>query len=278
MMKETLSSANSLQVKPRTNKQTVLTYQDYGSIKTASYPNNNPQYPPQYPGQGYNPQGFPPQGFQQPFMPGAPPQQPPNQLYPQIPGFAYPGQNPAAMSYPGAPAPTAPIMPSYAPNIGVNPTPVYPGYGQPVEWVPSNCLAAEQLTQRAVVAGYEGYDGSPLWLIRSQYDEDLIPGKLAIKHKVAYVPWGGKENKVDRFEVCCAQPDRIRWVEGRNGTVPPNAVPGGRTSTGETLYIGRAKEQGSLTPGKIHPSHKTLYISFGGDEIPHPIYEVLCTV
>ncbi|CAG9787164.1 unnamed protein product [Diatraea saccharalis] len=235
----------------------------------SGYPYNNPQYP-QYPPPGYPQQ--PPQAFM-------PPQQPPNQLYPQVAGLSY-GQNPAAMSYPGMPPPSAPPAATgpmgFAP--GVAPTPVYPVYGQPVEWVPSNCASAEMLTQRAVVAGYEGYDGSPLWVIRSHYEGDLIPGKLAVKHKAAYVPWGGKENKVDNFEVCCAQPDRVRWVEARNGVVPPNAIPGGRVSTGETLYIGRAKEQGSLTPGKIHPSHKTLYMSFGGDEIPHPVYEVLCGV
>ncbi|KAL4707326.1 hypothetical protein ACJJTC_019864 [Scirpophaga incertulas] len=229
----------------------------------SGYPYGNPQYPPQYPPQGYLPQ--------QPGQPGQP-------LYPQVPygqpGFNYGQPSVTAMSYPGmGAAPSAPMAPGYAPQPNIAPMSVYPGYGQFVEWVPCTSKTAEALTHRAVVAGYEGHDGSPLWVIRARHEGDVIPGKLAIKHKSAYVPWGGKE-----ISVCCAPADRVRWLESRNGTIPPNAIPGGNTTTGETLYIGRAKEQGSLTPGKVHPSHKVLYMSFGGDEIPHQVYEVLCSV
>lgn len=60
------------------------------------------------------------------------------------------------------------------------------------------------------------------------------------------------EDKFNCFQVCVADPQRVRWVENGNGSTPPNAIPGGRTSSGETLYIGRAKHQGSLTPGKVN--------------------------
>lgn len=55
----------------------------------------------------------------------------------------------------------------------------------------------------------------------------------------------------------------------------PNAVPGGRTNSGETLYIGRAWHAGALTPGKIHPSHGNLYIPYNGGEVAIGTYEVL---
>lgn len=55
----------------------------------------------------------------------------------------------------------------------------------------------------------------------------------------------------------------------------PNAVPGGRTSSGETLYIGRAWHGGALTPGKIHPSHGNLYLPFAGGEVAVGTYEIL---
>jgi hypothetical protein len=70
-----------------------------------------------------------------------------------------------------------------------------------VEWVPATSATAETLTHRAIVGGYEGHDGSPLWVIRAHHEGDIIPGKLAIKHKSAYVPWGGKENIMVNFEV-----------------------------------------------------------------------------
>lgn len=71
----------------------------------------------------------------------------------------------------------------------------------PVEWIPCTDATAEVHAHRAVVAGYEGHDGSPLWVIRAHHEGDLIPGKLAIKHKSAYVPWGGQEIRVHNIEV-----------------------------------------------------------------------------
>lgn len=57
--------------------------------------------------------------------------------------------------------------------------------------------------------------------------------------------------------------------------MPYNAVPGGKTSSGEILYIGRTYINGSLTPGKIQPSHKSLYIAFGGAELRFYSFEIL---
>lgn len=71
----------------------------------------------------------------------------------------------------------------------------------PVEWVPTTPANAHTLADRAVVAGYEGYDQSPLWIIRAKFEGDVIPGKLAAKHRSAYVPWGGAENAVQNIEV-----------------------------------------------------------------------------
>lgn len=70
-----------------------------------------------------------------------------------------------------------------------------------MEWIPTTPDDAAQLTNKAVVAGYEGHDGSPLWVIRSWFECNLIPGKLAINHKSAYVPWGGQEYSVLNIEV-----------------------------------------------------------------------------
>ncbi|CAH3984028.1 uncharacterized protein LOC123714219 [Pieris brassicae] len=240
----------------------------------SGYPYGNPQFPQQpnaiYP-QIYNPSSAPPPGPQgQPMMPG----------YPYQPGFAvYPGQGvgqqglpPSAMSYPNV-APTAPAFgyPGF-PNV----TPQQPW--SVVEWIPATPQTAHSLSNKVVVAGYEGHDHSPLWVIRARIQGDLVPGKLAIKHGAAYVPWNGQENPVQNFEVCCAPADKVRWIECRDGIVPPNAIASGNTAAGEPLYVGRAREQGSLTPGKVHPSHKVLYISFGGKEIGHKVYEILCTV
>lgn len=83
----------------------------------------------------------------------------------------------------------------------------------------------------------------------------------------------GQEIPQHNYEVLCN--GRTQWVQSGHGHVLPNAVAGGRTSSGETLYIGRAWHAGALTPGKIHPSHGNLYIPYAGGEVAHGTYEIL---
>lgn len=67
----------------------------------------------------------------------------------------------------------------------------------------------------------------------------------------------------------------FQWVRSGDGHIPPNAVVGGRQSNGETLYVGRAEIGGSLAIGKIHPSHRCIYVPFDGSEHNIHQYEVL---
>ncbi|XP_035440566.2 uncharacterized protein LOC118269539 [Spodoptera frugiperda] len=168
-------------------------------------------------------------------------------------------------------------VPLQVPHCCLNIAPPVKCCGPAVEWVTSNANDVHKLSDRAVVAGFEKHNGSALWVIRGKYEGHLIPGKLVLTHKAAYVGWAG-EHAVKEFEVCCARPERIMWQVGRNGHVPPTAIVAGRTANGEPLYVGRAFQEGSQTPGKIHPSYQKLYIPFYGREADHTEYEVLCAV
>jgi len=68
---------------------------------------------------------------------------------------------------------------------------------------------------------------------------------------------------------------KCRFVASSGGLIPSNAVRGGEDQSGETLYIGRAMHQGSKVPGKLHPSHGVVYVSWGGKEHAKRDYEVL---
>ena len=57
--------------------------------------------------------------------------------------------------------------------------------------------------------------------------------------------------------------------------MPLRAVIGGVDSSGEKIYIGRAKFEGGLLPGKIVPSHGVCYVSHQGGEHAVPKYQVL---
>lgn len=241
-------------------------------------------YPPPY--------GPPPPAYGQPGW------QPPPNPYPYPPpdyGQVTQPQPPMPIYVPGTVMVPVPVVPPPMPQMpqpeSSQPTYVtnYIYHGQTsgsqvqisesagdFDWVPSTSTTASHLTGRAVVGGKEGWDGSPLWVIRSWHNSDLIPGKLAVRHNHASVMFNGKEIPVQNIEVLCARPDTLRWVPSSNGNVPPGAIVGGKTSTGETLYVGRARHQLSVTPGKVHPTHKTCYIGFGGAEIAYNQYDVLC--
>ncbi|VVC92554.1 unnamed protein product [Leptidea sinapis] len=77
------------------------------------------------------------------------------------------------------------------------------------EFVAATPHTADALASRVFVTGREGWDFSPLWSIRAHHNGGLIPGKLAIAH-------------------------RIRWMSSRNGQIPSGAIPAGNTSTGSS--------------------------------------------
>lgn len=116
-------------------------------------------------------------------------------------------------------------------------------------------------------------DGSLLYIGRASHEGDIIPGKVLPLQRVMYVSYNGKEIAKQQYEILCG--GNLRWIKGNRGAIPHNAVLGGQTRTGERLYIGRVNHQGSQTPGKVHPSHNSLYIPFAGSEIPYTSYELL---
>lgn len=67
----------------------------------------------------------------------------------------------------------------------------------------------------------------------------------------------------------------FQWVPSASGHVPENAVRAGQEASGEPLYVGRADISGSLSVGKVHPSHQCLYVPYGGAEHRINSYEVL---
>ena len=68
----------------------------------------------------------------------------------------------------------------------------------------------------------------------------------------------------------------VTWIACDSGVVLPTAIPGGVTADGETLYIGRCAHKGTLTVGKVHPSHKCIYIPYDAREVSFSHYELLC--
>lgn len=108
-------------------------------------------------------------------------------------------------------------------------------------------------------------NGQPLFTIRAQKNNENVPGKFNPSSGKAWISQAGSEIQINPFEVLVAK--NVKWIASADGAVAVAAVPGGKSNTGEVLYIGRVPYSGSITPGKIHPSHKGIYITFGGKEV-----------
>lgn len=139
------------------------------------------------------------------------------------------------------------------------------------EWIQTQPHAP--LPGGAILAGHD-QDRTPMYIGRAYFEGDLIPAKVIPQKQAVYVAYNGKEHQVHtQYDVLCN--GNINWVQASYGNIPPNAVHAGNTRAGERLYIGRAHHEGSLTVGKVHPSHGCVYIPFGGEEVRHDHFEVL---
>jgi hypothetical protein len=83
----------------------------------------------------------------------------------------------------------------------------------------------------------------------------------------------GSEQTSRTFETLCY--GDFKWEKASWGDVIDGAVAGGRSESGEILYVGRGWHNNALTPGEISPSHQCLLIGYGGNEICIREYEVL---
>lgn len=67
------------------------------------------------------------------------------------------------------------------------------------------------------------------------------------------------------------------WIACSGTDIPGAAFEAGSSEDGEPLFIGRVNHEGTLTVGKVQPSHGTCYIPFGGQEVAFVDYEVFVT-
>lgn len=112
-------------------------------------------------------------------------------------------------------------------------------------------------------------------VIRAYHANDWMTGKYSPKEGKAYICYDSKEIELrSNFEVLVAAPNAtVEWVPASHGQIPHGAIgPLGK----DQVFVGRAicpKPENVYTPGKIHPSHMSLYIPFDGKEITCPNYE-----
>lgn len=122
--------------------------------------------------------------------------------------------------------------------------------------------------------------GDTLYSCRAYHQGDILPGKYNAGRRECHVTHtGGEHSKTgDHIEVL-TNPNgaNFQWV--RSGSLPGNAVPGGRSNERETLYVIRCElsvnGQTILQPGKYQQSAGGAYTGFGGQELRCGNFEFL---
>ena len=142
-------------------------------------------------------------------------------------------------------------------------------------------------------------NGEVLYVAKKWHQGDEIPGYVMRTEKSLHLCCGCAEHCYSNgYKILTVEePVAFEWGTYSHGEVPPNAVPGGTTKDCECLYIGRTVTNSDVTVGKttqfnpirlphskvtntqlvgkIHCSHRCLYVPWDGKEYHYPSYEVL---
>lgn len=108
---------------------------------------------------------------------------------------------------------------------------------------------------------------------RCMHEGNLLPCRVVPSKLVALVTSNGIEIEKQTFQILIGS--HSKWISSSGGNVPANAFPGGCTKEEEVLYIGRTYYKGGLIVGKVHKSHRCIYVGYNGRELSFPDYEVL---
>ncbi|XP_050327175.1 uncharacterized protein LOC126757366 [Bactrocera neohumeralis] len=125
----------------------------------------------------------------------------------------------------------------------------------------------------AIQAGTD-FEGNPTYVARVYFEDDLLPAGYVPSKGVAYASHGCNGYTLSE-NIELLNNFKHQWVADSNGHVPEGAVVGGYSEIGEDLYVARAQYNHKIMLGKVHPSHRVMYMPYNGIEVHTSEYEVL---
>lgn len=138
------------------------------------------------------------------------------------------------------------------------------------QWV--KVSSSGNIPQNAFRGGHEAdQNKTPLYIARAPLGQAILVGKAHQKDSKAFFSHQGQEVQLGDYQVYVGTG---LWVMSNNGEIPKQAVEGGRSEDGKTLYIARVGISGGYHIGKIAKGGKAL-IPYGGLERAYTGYEVL---
>lgn len=131
---------------------------------------------------------------------------------------------------------------------------VYTGGGKWIDW------QAGSVPTGAIRGGSEA-DGTPLYIIRAPFRGGLVPGKYNARYGKGYIPYGGREYSLSRFQILVSD-----WAPVR-GNLAVDGLHAGNEANGAPLLLIRTRwPNGSLQVGKYSTEYHMGYVPFGGVE------------
>ncbi|XP_017025186.1 uncharacterized protein [Drosophila kikkawai] len=119
-------------------------------------------------------------------------------------------------------------------------------------------------------------DGHPTYVARAYFRDDRLPCSYVVEKKAAFGSYSCRAYALtDDVELLVVNDCDYKWVPGEHGSYPEDAFKIGYSEIGEVTYTGRGLYQGIMRLGKVHPSHKRMYIPHRGQEVNITTYEVL---
>lgn len=146
-----------------------------------------------------------------------------------------------------------------------------------IQWVPLDLdePVPSTMLDGAVQCGTD-HEGLDTYVARVYLHEDLLPANYVPQKKAVYAPWNCSAHLLNsEVELLVLTDCELKWVAAANGEVPPGGLKTGYSELGEPLYTARSEYMGQTLLGKVHPSHRVIYMPYQRDEVSNRNYEVL---
>lgn len=137
--------------------------------------------------------------------------------------------------------------------------------GKPVyEWVPLD-METKLVPENALLAAKDR--GNPVYVGRGMLDGSIRLGKYHEKYGKLFVSHLGEEKELTKnIEILCVDKDaKVEWVDCKNGVIPTGAIVG-TIVDGKSEYVGKGMVRSQITPGRIVPEDKCMYVPYGGKD------------
>lgn len=134
---------------------------------------------------------------------------------------------------------------------------------------------SNKIPKNAIVGGRK-VNGDPIYIGIILYNRENVPGAIYSTKGTfnIHIPYGCTTYTINKnFYILCAEEDvELQWMEANYGRITNGAI---SVDKNHDISIGRVKYCGEMIVGKVHSSHKCLYIPYNKSEIHFSEYEVL---